>query len=54
MARAAMPLKCTSESEPSGGELASLSQASLTSAVGLTVARASLLRTLEARRRSSS
>ena len=54
MARAAIRLKCRHEAEPTCGELANFSQASLTSAVGLRVALGSPRFTLEASRRNSS
>src|SRR5262245_12472792 len=54
MARAAMRLKCGSVVCATAGLLASLSQASFTSAVGLSVTLLSLRRTLAASRRSSS
>src|SRR5450432_2944078 len=54
MARAAIRLKCNRDVFATAGEFASFSQASLTSAVGLSVALASLRLTAEAKRRSSS
>src|SRR5580658_6396045 len=54
MARAAMRLKCRREVAAISGDLAIFIQASLTRAVGLSVAPGSPRRTLEASRRSSS
>jgi hypothetical protein len=54
IARAAILLKCNREVVAKLGELASLIQASFTSAVGFKVALGSLRFTLEANRRNSS
>ena len=54
MARAATRLKCSRDCGGSGAEALSLSQASCTSAVGVSVTAASSRATAEASRRSSS
>ena len=54
IARAAMRLKCSFDVATKRGDFASFTQASLTSVVGVRVARGSLRFTADARRRSSS